>query len=116
MSDETTPQDGKAMSPASAGSVADDPVAWAVMPANSDYCITLSTRMQACQQAVRQKVSVGEYASKNDLAVVPLYRSPTLTDAEREAIEWCAAHARLTIGVGRSATLRGLLERLRGGR
>jgi hypothetical protein len=35
-----------------------------------------------------------------------------LTDAEREAIGWCAAHARLTIGVGRSATLRGLLERL----
>jgi hypothetical protein len=34
-----------------------------------------------------------------------------LTHAEREAIEWCAAHARLTIGVGRSATLRGLLER-----
>ena len=34
-----------------------------------------------------------------------------LTDAEREAVEWCAKHARLTIGVDRAATLRGLLSR-----
>ena len=95
---------------ASAGSVADDPVAWAVMPANSDYCITLSTRMQACQQAVRQKVSVGEYASKNDLAVVPLYRSPTLTDAERSAIKEASE---FYIGTRTGVALGGLLERLK---
>lgn len=34
-----------------------------------------------------------------------------LTDAEREAVAWCAENARLTIGVDRVAALRGLLER-----
>jgi hypothetical protein len=39
----------------------------------------------------------------------PLYRSPTLTDAEREAIGWAIA---ATAGVSlRAETLRGLLER-----
>ena len=38
----------------------------------------------------------------------PLYRSPTLTDAEREAIEWCA---NFPDGI-HADTLRSLLERL----
>ena len=52
--------------------------------------------------------------------VVPLYRSPTLTDAEREAIE--AAIDRFRDWVNgtddeeREVTLRGLLERLGGER
>jgi hypothetical protein len=48
-------------------------------------------------------------ATENEAAVVPLYRSPTLTDAELEAIEWAIMEAG---GVSlRAATLRGLLER-----
>jgi len=47
-------------------------------------------------------------ATENEAAVVPLYRSPTLTDAEREAIAYY-------IGTGGpdtvDDTLRGLLER-----
>ena len=34
-----------------------------------------------------------------------------LAPDEREAVEWCAKRARLTIGVDRAATLRGLLSR-----
>ena len=36
----------------------------------------------------------------------------TLTDAEREAVKWIVENVRLTVGVDRAATLRGLLERL----
>ena len=61
---------------ASAGSVAGEPVAWAVMPRNSDYCVTLSTRREAAQKAAERKVEVGEYATMDDIAVVPLYRQP----------------------------------------
>jgi hypothetical protein len=52
--------------------------------------------------------------------IVPLYRKPTLTDEEREAIErdlswlqWCEDNRQIG-DVGRKdiATLRGLLERL----
>ena len=37
---------------------------------------------------------------------------PTLTDAEREAVEWFARHSNHGMSVRRAATLRGLLERL----
>ena len=49
--------------------------------------------------------------------VVPLYRQPqpTLTDAEREAVE-AAADLIDNKTCGDSSTLRGLLERLGGGR
>jgi hypothetical protein len=49
-------------------------------------------------------------------SVEPLYRSPTLTDEEREAIAWFANYGYSSDGVpGRNAaTLRGLLERTRG--
>jgi len=40
----------------------------------------------------------------------------TLTDAEREAVEWIVENVRLTVGVDRAATLRGLLGRLGGER
>lgn len=52
--------------------------------------------------------------SRDEAKIIPLYRSPTLTDAEREAID-TAAHAAVQLypltGVGIAATLRGLLER-----
>ena len=68
--------DNEEPSAASAGSVAGEPVAWAVMPRNSDYCVTLSTRREAAQKAAERKVEVGEYATMDDIAVVPLYRQP----------------------------------------
>jgi hypothetical protein len=50
----------------------------------------------------------GAGATENEAVVVPLYRSPTLTDAEREAVAYY-------IGTGGpdavDDTLRGLLER-----
>ena len=90
MSDEKTKAEP---SGASGGSVAGDPrngapfaceavrydrgpVAWAVMPRNGDYCVTLSTRREAAQKAAERKVEVGEYATMDDIAVVPLYRQP----------------------------------------
>ena len=58
------------------------------------------------------------HAAESGRMVVPLYRSPTLTDAEREAIQWAVAtlDAEAALGDGefearQAATLRGLLER-----
>ena len=98
------------------------PVAWAVMPRNSDYCVTLSTRREAAQKAAERKVEVGEYAAMDDIRIVPLYRSPTLTDAERTLICRLAAaceggHPRewtnRALTADDRATLRGLLERMK---
>lgn len=57
--------------------------------------------------------SVLRRAEDTDSAIVPLYRSPTLTDAERQAVEWCVEMAVLhaTDCDDEIATLRGLLER-----
>jgi hypothetical protein len=94
MSDDIEP------SPASAGS---QPVAWAAVGKNG-VPMWLAYHRQDAEGAV---VGMAE--------VVPLYRQPkpTLTDEEREAIEWAAAaewgknpHA---------ATLYGLLEKHKGG-
>ena len=43
--------------------------------------------------------------------IVPLYRSPALTHAERAAIEW-ASRAADPDYTGHTATLRGLLDRI----
>lgn len=93
------------------------------MPFNSDYCVTLSTRKEAAQKAAERKVEVGEYATMDDIVVVPLYRHPRvaenattrLTDAEREAVEDCWEWAMTADHRSLAATLRGLLERLGGG-
>ena len=78
---------------ASTGSV--EPVAWAVVYPNDEVAIVAFKRRDA-----------DERASASD-RVVPLYRSPTLTDEEREAIGW--------VCFGKDgkeyATLRKLLER-----
>ena len=91
---------------ASAGSVAGEPVAYGVVyPDGTTGAV--GWRWEDCL----------EVAGVSDV-IVALYRhpQPTLTTEEREAVEWCAKHARLTIGVDRAATLRGLHERLGGGR
>jgi len=81
---------------ASAGS---QPVAWAVEfdGGVEPFCLSFDKG-----KAIDEAGGVGR--------VVPLYRSPTLTDEERGAIEWAS-----TVEWGsnpHAATLRGLLERL----
>jgi hypothetical protein len=100
-------------SPASAGS---QPVAWAVWSPAWDYPISYASIYKRYEEAVEVCGKIG--CSVDD--IVPLYRSPTLTDEEREAIaeaagayndndddEDCAKIA---------ATLRTLLERTGGER
>jgi hypothetical protein len=61
---------------------------------------------------MRRRADVASYVV-DGTPIVPLYRSPTLTDEEREAIEM--AYSRLTAiphYEAVSATLRRLLERL----
>jgi hypothetical protein len=73
-----------------------EPVAWAVMQPDS-YSVFASRTLA---EKMRELCAGGE--------IVPLYRQPPLTDAEREAIVWYAA-----FGTGDyAATLLGLLERL----
>ena len=92
MSDETKPQDSAAMSPASAGS---QPVAWEVVGPHYSYVTQW-----------REAAVAGEGVTST-----PLYRQPqpTLTDKEREAIEWSMEEANSE----RYATLRNLLERMK---
>jgi len=109
MSDETTPQDGDAMSPASAGS--HGPALWALEWKEDAGRIDPEWVYGTCEEAME----VNETGCYGRATVVPLYRSPTLTDEEREAIkeavlgysendddDECASIA---------ATLRNLLER-----
>jgi hypothetical protein len=74
MSDDTEP------SPASAGS---QPVAWAVWSPTWDYPISYASIYKRYEEAVEVCGKIG--CSVDD--IVPLYRSPTLTDEEREAIK-----------------------------
>lgn len=93
---------------------ANEPVAWAVMYPNGEFGILAFYRREAEDRATASD------------RVVPLYRSPTLTDAEQEAVEVCAQaaancggfggdHTRPAIYKGDevAATMRGLLERLK---
>jgi hypothetical protein len=113
MSDDNT-RDGAEPSPASAGS---QPVAWAaVFDGEVDAEFVWPFMADALAWA----------AARPGVEIVPLYRhpQPTLTDEEREAIEWSILQAEATIGManeqgtidGAAKTieaLRGLLERLK---
>jgi hypothetical protein len=85
-----------------------EPMAWAVL--SKWYAGPV---ISADEAAARSLAKGGD-------TVAPLYPQPTLTDAERKAIQWAARQARLYPEFdpicGHAATLRGLLERLRGGR
>jgi len=48
--------------------------------------------------------------------IVPLYRSPTLTDAEREALEFCIATSERDVRGDVVAAARAAVARLGGGR
>ena len=80
-----------------------NPVAWHVTGDGYEYSTLLEEHARAIVE-------------EEGGTVVPLYRSPSLTDAEREAVgraEFLCAQA----GLEKSATtLRGLLERLGGSR
>jgi hypothetical protein len=98
MSDETKPQDSAAMSPASAGS---QPVAWRV------YADDGSETVHLFYEEAR------EVADEWNWSVEPLYRQPqpTLTDNERETVEWAAKQLAYIRADDALATLRKLLER-----
>jgi hypothetical protein len=90
--DNDNTQDGAEPSLASAGS---QPVAWAV-----HYGLDPDPEVHW---------GYPRHAAESGRMIIPLYRSPTLTDEEREAIEEAI---RLGDQWGWSETLRGLLERL----
>lgn len=122
MSDETTRQDDAEMSLALNGSVR-EPAAWGVRRVGSSWVSILANKAQA--------ETSRKYFGKMESwvhEIVPLYRSPTLTDAEREAIErLCEATNDMIDDDKRAggchwqddaaavAAARGLLERTKGG-
>jgi hypothetical protein len=81
------------------------PVAWHVTGDGYEY----STLLEEHARAV---------AEEEDGTATPLYRLPTLTDAEREAVERAVAFCECTNAPlptsDQIATLRALLERTRG--
>jgi len=100
MSDETTPQDSAAMPPASAGS--HGPVAWWVTLPGRDfpYLSHIQDRAIFCQKE--------EPGSE----VAPLYRSPALTEEEREVLLAIEADAAYRAMWRTGQVVRGLLDRL----
>ena len=83
-----------------------EPVAWAVTPTGKDADID-------CEFIYPSAATAGDVAIGCSGVVVPLYSHPqaTLTDAEREAVEWFARHSNHGMSMRRAATLRALLER-----
>jgi hypothetical protein len=97
-----------------------DPVAWAVFCGDSRYCYDHYD--DQCEAQAIADMLAGDDRGDGLWHIVPLYRSPTLTDAEREAVKWAIVAADLekteTAGefsafvAERAATLRAMLERL----
>jgi hypothetical protein len=84
-----------------------EPIAWAVMLPDGD-------RIYDVYAIEEEAKAIDEFVTGNH-GIVPIYRSPTLTDAEREAIDWAAYAAEKWYEHTAAATLRGLLERTRNG-
>jgi hypothetical protein len=90
-----------------------EPIAWAVLLANRDRIYDV--------YAIEEEAKAIDEAVTGNHGVVRLYRSPTLTDEEREAMErylswlqWCEDNRQIgDVGRKDNATLRGLLERTR---
>ncbi len=83
----------------SVASLGSQPVAWRIYADDGSETVFL------CYELARAA------ADEWNWSVQPLYRSPTLTDAEREAIEVAAAAYADDHGERFAATLRALLER-----
>ena len=97
--------DNEEPSAASAGSVG-EPAAWAVADESGVWFARL--RREDADEAFRRAVSFNETFGR----LVPLYRSPTLTDAERVALEWAIDWISSSTPNGHCPKeLRGLLER-----
>lgn len=83
------------------------PVAWAVETGGE-------LEASFCGPAGREDAA--DWREQSDGVIVPLYRSPTLTDEEREAVEWAIYEGPLRSQAEgaeeRADTLRKLLERL----
>ena len=104
----TTPNDAAEPSLASAGSHG-SPLAWAVFEADG-HCVGTYAKQEHARIVI-------EELSCDGMVYEPLYRSPTLTDDEREAIKRAAALVGSQPCDNDQAmedyeTLRGLLERL----
>jgi hypothetical protein len=70
MSDETTPQDDAAMSPASAGSVAGEPLAWVVMVGGERMYVSW------CKEMCEDEAYYHRHPCGDPVSVDPLYRQP----------------------------------------
>lgn len=137
MDNSTTQQGAAKPSPASTGSVPGKPVAWGVMRVGGASCTgwfcgagRWALILDTPEQAETSRESLGRMEKNWAHEVVPLYRSPTLTDAERAALEQCvkdyedsAALCRERAYDGeavkrmkRAMVLSGLLERMGGER
>ena len=88
-----------------------EPVAWAVMSTGGG-CLGVSVAPDEAHYRAKKLVYVGQEPC-GSLFVLPLYRSPTLTDEERKAITEASD---FYVGTRTGVTLRGLLERLGGAR
>jgi mono/diheme cytochrome c family protein len=84
-----------------------DPIAWAVMLADGDRVYDV--------YVIEEEAKAIDEAVAGNHGIAPLYRSPALTDAEREAIEWAVATTAQRyddpIGPIQRERLRGLLAR-----
>ena len=103
------PNDTPEPSLASAGS---QPVAWANEDDDGTYEVGLS---EAHAHYVLERAASGKFRHRNP-RIVPLYRSPTLTDAEREAIAWAINKTAQSYddaegGPIKREAMRGLLQR-----
>ena len=111
MTDETTPQDGKAMPPASDGS---RPFAWAAdIPGKFGAAPTV---LFGYTEKLVQRIAA---AGGDAVQPFPLYSQPqpTLTDEEREAVRYMIAAAKFgqrdeALTEEHAATLRKMLDRL----
>jgi len=81
-----------------------DPVAWVAFAADGSESAV----------AVMHRDEADEIAARQGWHVAPLYRSPTLTDEERQAIHWMVGDVADISGAPED-TLRGLLERTKDG-
>jgi hypothetical protein len=80
-----------------------EPIAWAVLLADRDRIYDV--------YAIEEEAKAIDEVVTGNHGIVPLYRSPTLTDEEREAIAACIADDEAATAHERADTLRALLER-----
>ena len=86
-----------------------EPVAWAVIERCDPCPFALFTSRYDAKLHASRKNDIG----LRNCEAVPLYRQPTLTDAERECLEWAEEIAGNCEEFDRVDTLRILLERLK---